>query len=207
MNPAHEALLGKDRLSLIIQLAPKGLRCVDVGCDHGHVAAALGAIASEREGHRLPRREDVARVIADGLRGHKDVDLAILTGMGPRLILGILDRGPSPKEAIVHSPQHSHVLREGLAARGWRVYREGLAPENGRFAEVLHIRPGKSPYAGYVLAFGASLMRHPWAREHAAHLRESWRRLAQDAPEGTEAHSRASGWIEWLDTHMAPNPG
>ena len=207
MSQGLEALSGKDRISLIIEMAPKGRRCVDVGADHGHVAAALGAVASEREPHRLPRRTDVARTVADGLRGHRDVELAILTGMGPRLILRILDEAPRPQELIAHSPQHSHVLRAGLAARGWRVHQEGLAPENGRLAEVLHLRPGESPHSGYVLEFGESLMRHPWGKQHAAQVQSGWSRLAADAPSETEAHQRALGWIDWLEKHMSLFPG
>jgi len=145
--------------------------------------------------------------VADGLKGHRDVELAVLTGMGPRLILRILDEAPRPQELIAHSPQHSHVLREGLAARGWRVHQEGLAPENGRFAEVLHMRPGSTPHSGHLLQFGAALLRHPWAKAHAAHLMNDWTRLAADAPPHTEAHQRAVSWIEWLNKHMDLFPG
>jgi tRNA A22 N-methylase len=202
MPETNEALSAPNRMALIVQMAPKGKRCVDVGCDHGHVSAALSAVASEKEPHRLPRRTDVPRVVADGLLGHKNVELAILTGMGPKLILKILDAGPSPEEAIVHSPQHTHVLREGLAERGWRVHREGLAPENGRYAEVLHIRRGAPKGDGYLLAFGPSFMEHPWGWTHANRLREDWSRLQSDAPSGTNAHRKASGWIKWLDSQL-----
>lgn len=202
MPESHEALSAPNRLSLIAKMAPKGLRSVDIGCDHGHISAALNAVASEREPHRLPRRTDVPRVVADGLLGHKDVELAVLTGMGPKLILKIIDAGPLPREAIVHSPQHTHVLREGLAERGWRVHREGLAPENGRFAEVLHIRPGDAQGEGYLLAFGPSFFQHPWGWAHATRLREDWARLAGDAPPGTNAHQKATGWIMWLDKQL-----
>jgi len=198
-------LSAANRLELICKIAPRGLRTVDVGCDHGHVSKTLSAVASEREPHRLPRRTDVPRVVANGLRGHKNVQLAILTGMGPQLILGILKAGPPPGEAIVHSPQHSHVLRMGLKQLGWRIHRQGLAPENGRFAEVMHIRPGKSPHDGYFLGFGADLLGHPWAAQHAQHLRENWTRLAADAPPHTQAHQKAKAWIQWLDKQFPTN--
>ena len=191
-----------DRLSLIIEMAPRGFRTVDVGCDHGHVAAALGAVGSEREWHRHSSRSDIPRVVANGLAGHSDVELAILTGMGPRLILGILDRGPSPLQAIVHTPQHSHALRAGLAERGWEVVAEGLAPENGRFAEVIHIQFGEPEEFSFELCFGRGLMGHPWAKAHAEQLRKDWSRLANDAPEHTNAHQQAKEWLAWLDQHI-----
>lgn len=197
-----DLLSAPNRLDLIQRMAPEGLRCVDVGCDHGHISRALNAVASERELHRLPRRTDVPRVVADGLKGHKNVELAILTGMGPQLILKILAAGPAPQQAIVHSPQHSHVLRVGLKRLGWKVHRQGLAPENGRYAEVMHIRPGASPYRDFDLGFGGALIEHPWAHAHARRLHADWSRLASDAPPHTAAHKKASSWMGWLDTQF-----
>ena len=196
-----------DRLSLIIQMAPKGLRTVDVGCDHGHVAAAIGAIGSERELHRHSPRQDIPRVVADGLLGHANVELAIITGMGPRLILGILDRGPEPDQALVHTPQHSHALRTGLAERGWVVVADGLAPENGKFAEVIHVKKGDPEDFSFEVAFGRNLIGHPLAIEHARNLRNDWSRLANDAPQGTHAHTQAKAWLAWLDQHILPFSG
>ena len=202
-----QPLSSSDRLSLIIEMAPRRERIVDVGTDHGHVAAALGAIASEREHHRLPARTDVTRVVADGLRGHKDVQLAVLTGMGPKLILAILDNASPPEEILVHAPQHTHVLRYGLAQRGWKVQREGLAPENGKYAEVIHLKPGTEKASGYTLGFGPTLESHPWAKEHATDLLNGWTRLLHDAPEGTRPHKEAQGWIEWLSAFKAKSTG
>jgi tRNA A22 N-methylase len=140
------------------------------------------------------------------LKGHKNVELAILTGMGPNLILGILAAGPSPQQAIVHSPQHSQVLRAGLKRLGWKIHRQGLAPENGRYAEVMHIRPGPSPYSDFVLGFGGALIQHPWAQAHARRLHADWSRLASDAPAFTEAHKKAKNWMHWIDTQFPAEP-
>jgi tRNA A22 N-methylase len=204
MNADPPPLQSADtRLGLIVQMAPKGLRTVDVGCDHGHVAKALDAVGSEREFHRLPRRLDIHRVVANGLRGHRDVELAIITGMGPRLILQILERGPRPDQAIVHSPQHTHALRAGLAQAGWNVLSQGLAPENGRFAEVLHIIPGEVTAPTKEICFGVSLLEHPWGFEHARILRGDWLRLLQDAPEHTGAHATARSWVAWFDHQLS----
>ena len=202
-----EPLTGTNRIALIVAMAPARTHVVDVGSDHGHVAAALGAIASEREPHRLPNRHDVPRVVANGLQGHRNVELAILTGMGPRLILSILDAAAPPEEIIVHSPQHAHVLRYGLAERGWRVHREGLAPENGKYAEVIHLKPGRETSSGYPLGFGPSLEQHPWAARHAGILSAGWKRLLEDAPEHTRSHKEAQGWIEWLSRFQTTRPG
>jgi len=171
---------------------------VDVGTDHGHVASRLGAIGSEREFHRLPQRNDIPRVVADGLRGFRAVDVAIITGMGPRPILEILSAGPFPTHAVIHAPQGSHVLRSGLAAQGWMIEMERLAPENNAFAEVIRIRRGAETHSGHTLEFGPYIARDPLCRPHAEQRILAWKELARNAPAETEAHQRALAWVDWL---------
>ena len=80
------------RRRAILELARPYARgvVVDVGCDHGHVAAALGAVGTERRSNRLPRRHDIPLVVADGIAPFRHVDLAVIAGMGPEKIFGIL---------------------------------------------------------------------------------------------------------------------
>jgi len=180
-------------------MAPRGSVMVDVGTDHGHVAYRIGAIGSEKEFHRLPNRKDVVRVVANGLRGFRSVDVAIITGMGPRPILEILKAGPRPTEAIVHTPRGSHVLRAGLAADGWRIQEERLAPENDAFAEIIRIREGEEKHRGHALEFGPYLPKDPLCRAHAQERLSAWKALLQQAPGHTQAHQRAKAWVEWLE--------
>ncbi|MEE2752256.1 MAG: tRNA (adenine(22)-N(1))-methyltransferase TrmK [Myxococcota bacterium] len=187
------------RLQTICEMVPRGAIIVDVGTDHGHVARRRGAVGSEREFHRLPSRTDIPRVVADGLRGFRSVDVAIITGMGPRPILKILSAGPFPTQAVVHAPQGSHVLRRGLAEQGWRIEEERLAPENDAFAEVIRIRRGTETHSGHTLEFGPFLPHDPLCRPHAALRIQAWQTLAQQAPPNTEAHQRAVAWVDWLE--------
>lgn len=131
---------------------------VDVGADHGHVASAVGAIATERMPGRIGRR-DVPWVVADGLAPFRYVDTAVIAGMGAHTILGILDRGPRPRRAlIVHAPDAPALLRRGLAERGWRIDHEMLAPEARRYAEVIRAIPGREPSTGAHLDLGPRLL-------------------------------------------------
>jgi len=192
-----------DRRQAVLALARPYARgiVVDVGCDHGHVAAALGAIGSERRSNRLPRRHDVPLVVADGMAPFRRVDLAIIAGMGPEKILGILARGPRPAVAVVHSPQHAGSLRVGLAAAGWRIDAERLAPENDRYASVIRVLSGEETATGMELRFGPRLLEHgdPYLTEHAHQLRGWWASLAGSVPAGVPKRAEADAWLVWLD--------
>lgn len=198
---------GEPRRRALIALARPFARgiVVDVGCDHGHVAAALGAIGTERRSNRLPRRGDVRLVVADGLRPFRRVDLAIIAGMGPDKILRILAEGPRPAAAVVHSPQHEHSLRLGLAAAGWRIDAERLAPENQRWTSVIRVVSGREPAAGLALAFGPRLLEagDPHLLDHARQLRAHWSRLAASIPAGVPKRAEADRWVAWLDALIA----
>jgi tRNA A22 N-methylase len=195
------------RLQLVVALTPPGGVIVDVGCDHGHTAQALGAIATEREPHRLPRRGDIPRVVADGLRGFRSVDTAVITGMGAHVIRRILQQGPQPSVAVVHSPQHTDRLRAGLAEDGWRIDAERLAPEGKGFAEVIRVVRGSEPNRSHSLWFGPLLPRDPLCAAHARTRLAAWEALLSDAPEGSDAHLQATAWIPWLEDllHRLPS--
>jgi tRNA A22 N-methylase len=159
---------GQPRRNLLIEMCPSGLwPIVDVGADHGHVAAAVGAFANERMPNRMGR-SDVAWVICDGLSAFSHVGVAIIAGMGARTIIGILERGPRPQALLAHAQDDPPMLRKYLAANGWRFDREGLAPEAGRFAEVMLLSNGYTEETGLALEYGPRLAESesPYLREH-----------------------------------------
>ena len=192
-----------NRHQLIIEMTPRGEVVIDVGCDHGHHTRAIGAIGTEREPNRLPARTDIPLVVADGLAPFRRVDVAVITGMGAHTILRVLREGPTPKEAIVHAPEYSDRLRRGLASQGWRIINERLAPEANRFAEVIHIERGEELTCGYELEFGPMLPKDPLHLDHANQLLGHKLTVINKAPEGTRAHTEASGWIEWLRVYIS----
>ena len=198
-----DARKGRARREAILALARPHARgvVVDVGCDHGIIAAALGAIGVERRSRRLPARGDVPLVVADGLKPFARVDLAVICGMGPSAILEILAAGPRPAAAVAHSPQHAASLRRGLAAAGWRIDAERLAPEGGRYAEVMRLLPGEEAAEGYELAFGPRLLDggDPHLLAHARQLRGWHAGLATSVPPSAPIASSSAGWVAWLD--------
>lgn len=179
---------GRARRELIASLVPAGHHVIDVGADHGHVAASLGAIATERMPHRRGRT-DVTWVVADGLAPFRSVDVAVIAGMGSKTIEGILTRGPAPEVAILHAPDDPQRLRTWLGANGWRIDAEGLAPEGNRYAEVVRAVRGTETATGLTLAYGPRMLvdGDPWLvahlEHHCAYHRDLAARIGDKAPE------------------------
>ena len=166
---------GAPRRRLLAQLVPPGAAWVaDVGADHGHVAARLGAVATERAPNR-PGPAHVPWVVCDGLRALRDVPVAVIAGMGAHTILSILDAGPPPACLVAHAQDDPRSLRLGLAARGWRVEAERLAPEARAHAEVLRAVPGRETATGLRLELGPRLLEghDPLLRPHLDQL-QGW---------------------------------
>ncbi len=174
---------GRPRREALVALCPPlepDQVVVDVGADHGHVAARLGAIATERAPHRRGR-SDLRWVIADGLKPFRKVDVAIIAGMGARTIARILEAGPRPAVAVLHAQDDPIALRRWLAANGWRIDAEALAPEARRFAEVMRVRSGVEPSEGCWLDFGPRLLTqgHPLLLAHLRQLHGYFSQLAE----------------------------
>lgn len=196
--------VGLPRRQALIALVPPGGTIVDVGADHGYVAQAVGAIATEREPHRAGNAR-VDWVICDGLAAFSHVDTAIIAGMGVMTILGILERGPMPRTLVAHAQDDPPKLRQSLAETGWRIDAEALAPEAGRYAEVLRAVRGDEHSCGLELEFGPRLRERgdPHLKAHLtdriayyAHLAEQTR--GRSSTKHAWAAERADYLAAWL---------
>ena len=198
------------RLEVVTGLVPAGVVCIDVGADHGHVAQQLGAIATERRPHRAGRR-DVSWVIADGLRPFREVEFATICGMGARTIHRILESGPRPtRGVVVHAQDDPPLLRSLLASHGWRIDAEALAPEAGRYAEVIRAVPGQEEAGGECLFFGPRLVESedPFLEAHLRQVHNYWSSIAQKtegaAPDVHAAACRRVRYLEDVLVRRAP---
>lgn len=203
-GPAH----GRARREAILSLVEEPSFVVDVGCDHGYIGAALAArglrvVATERRSQRLPKHRVVPMIVADGLRPFRALDLVIIAGMGAHVILEMLSGPVRPKVAIVHAPERTDSLRQGLADAGWRNDAERLAPEAGRFAEVIRVVPGKESHRGHALWMGPLLPADPLWLPHARGVLAHWQRVAARAPDGSGGRERAEGWVRWLGARLS----
>lgn len=196
---------GEARRRVIVAMAGDRTPIIDVGADHGRVAAALGAIATER----MPRRRgraDVRWVIADGLRPFRRVGTAIIAGMGARTIARILTAGPRPEIAVLHAQDEPGWLRCWLAGHGFAIDAEALAPEGNGFAEVVRAVPGAEPAVGLPLFYGPRLLASadPHLRPHLERqLAIETSIAATTAGRDPVAHATALGRVSFLRERLA----
>ncbi|TVQ89631.1 MAG: hypothetical protein EA397_14770 [Deltaproteobacteria bacterium] len=202
---------GQARTDRILSLIPPSTLVIDVGADHGYVAAAVGAIATERQPHRRGS-VPVRWVIADGLSPFREVECAVIAGMGALSIQRILDQGPRPSIAILHAPDDPQRLRRTLAESGYRIDAECLAPEGNRYAEILRVVEGREHARGLWLEYGPLLLQSddPFLRAHLEHHRSYHesiaKKLRQHAPERAEDSQRRVEFLRDRLESLNPPP-
>ncbi len=202
---------GRPRRDVLARLCPRNeLPIIDVGADHGHVAHAIGAIATERLPGRRGRA-DVSWVIADGLLPFREVGTAVIAGMGANTISEILTRGPTPRVAVLHAQDDPPKLRRWLAENGWRITQEALAPEARRFAEVIVARPGVEPCSGPQLELGPRLYadnNDPHLDAHLEQLSGYWSSIAERTRlAAPEVCANATSRVAWIETWRGKHNG
>ncbi|MCB9669348.1 MAG: tRNA (adenine(22)-N(1))-methyltransferase TrmK [Alphaproteobacteria bacterium] len=172
---------------------------VDVGADHGWVARELGCVATERRPDRIAVHEGLW-VVSDGLDAFGPLGTAVIAGMGARTIARIVERGPPVARLVLHAQDDPPALRGWLATHGYRIVDEALAPEAGRFAEVVVAEPGEEPSSGLELELGPVLLtgRDPLARPHFEELYGYFAGLARRTQGHPEAHARFAGRAAFL---------
>lgn len=177
------------RLALAAAFVPRGARLADVGTDHGklpislllrgQVRSAIGsdirpgplahaARNAEEHGVPLPLR------LAAGLDGiaPEECDTITVAGMGGETIAGILDAAPWTRAGahllILQAMTMLPVLRQWLAANGFRTDGERICREGRKFYIVIAARGGGATQALSPLEAlaPACLRTDPLAREY-----------------------------------------
>ena len=196
---------GRARRELLARLCPRDLPpIIDVGADHGHIAWTVGGFATERMPHRIGRR-DIQWVVCDGLAPFREVGVAIIAGMGARTIASILEAGPKPRLAILHAQDDPPLLRSYLANNGWEIVREALAPEAGRFAEVIVAQVGQETSSGLHLRYGPRLLRDgdPYLLDHLRQLISHSTDIAKATEKSADLiHERAKHRLYFLENQL-----
>ncbi len=149
------------RLREVASLIPAGTVVVDVGADHGLLAAWLarsgrfaGVIATDKSPRPLARAR--ARLAAWGVTGVElrlgdglepvrpgEADVAVIAGLGAGTVTAMLARAPGRVGRLILQPMTgASRLRGWLAGHGFRVVREHLALDRGRLYDILVAEPG-----------------------------------------------------------------
>lgn len=130
----------------------------DVGCDHGYIAryaheigcktviaSDISEVSVEKAKRALRGCNGVITVCSDGFdRIEEKVDLAVISGMGGRKIMEILDRAKNLPTSLILGPQHDvSALREYLVDIGYAFDADFLVEENGKYYDIMRVRKGE----------------------------------------------------------------
>ena len=156
------------RLRCAVSMIENEHGLIDVGTNHGRLCAYLLSegwtgklIASDVSAPSLDRaRERLQKLgmedkvdlrVGDGLQvlSPCEVQTAVICGMGSNTIVDILSAAPreiTEKLSLILQPQGSKApLRKFLQQNGWKITKEKLVKDAGRFYVVLRAERGEMP--------------------------------------------------------------
>ena len=167
-----------NRMEAILSLCCPAETAADIGCDHGQVAVELvlrglakTCIAADISAPSLDKARRRAEEwglsgkvecrLGDGLSVLRpgEAQTIVLAGMGAPLMAEILQKQMDvarAAERLVLSPNiYPERLRKFLLENGWRIPREKMIPEEGKYYPVFLAEPGICPsYRPEELLFG-----------------------------------------------------
>ncbi len=163
------------RLKTICDLVDKKTNVIDVGCDHALIDIYLtkynenkciAADISENaikgaliniEKYNLTNEIDVR--ITDGLNGITipDNNTIILSGMGTKTILKILEDTNNINNLIISSHNDLYLLRKNIIKKGFYIDTEAIIEDKKIFYTVIKFKKGKRKYNHYNYTYGINL--------------------------------------------------
>lgn len=191
------------RLQAVSDMVASGSCLADVGTDHGYIPIYLveekripSAIAMDINRGPLSRaRENIERNglsdqietrLSDGLDAllPGEADTIVIAGMGGPLAVEILKRGravlESCRDLILQPQSEIWTVRRYLDENGWRIRRENMILEEGKYYPMLLASRGNSEALDIVkLFYGPRLLekRHPVLLDYLKKEREKLREV------------------------------
>lgn len=156
-----------NRLEMVVSFVMPGNSAADVGTDHGHVPVELvrrgivtHAIAMDvRKGPLSKAEENIQAAgmkesveirLSDGVNklNPGEAESVIIAGMGGELVIHILEEGhhmwDTVKQWVLSPHSEIHKVREWLENHGFRIVKEDMVFEEGKFYTVLDARRGST---------------------------------------------------------------
>ncbi len=166
MKKARTMSLDK-RLSAVASLFPVCGLGVDIGADHGKLAAWLlqtnrcdrmivsdiSAISVRKLNNLMRELDLVERCLvkeADGFDAiDQPVDAVAICGMGGKTIAEMIQKRPIlPGNPVLILSAHTQIplLRETLVTHGYAIEKEVITRASGRFYNIIKAKPGNESY-------------------------------------------------------------
>ena len=156
------------RLAAVADMVTEGCRVADIGTDHAYVpiylikeGRSLKALAMDIGKGPLERAKEHIREygldsqietrLSDGLAEYVqgEADSIVIAGMGGALMARILSDGAEKcagvRELILSPQSEIFLVREWLFEHGWRIERETMLAEDGKYYTVMRAVPGDEP--------------------------------------------------------------
>lgn len=170
--------MNKKRISFLASLTKGFNTLVDIGCDHGYTIkealekqAVKYAYALEVNEKPLEKAkqtlkeaellEKVSFFLSDGLKSFNEFfDVAIISGMGGRLISSILEvsKDKFKGKCLILEPQSdNYLVRMWLMLNNFNITSEYTLEENNKYYEIIVANPGQSNYSWLDLNYGPIL--------------------------------------------------
>ena len=208
-----------DRLEAVASMVTPGARLCDVGCDHAYLPIRLcqrkvisnaigmdirsGPLSAAREHVRDAGLTDHIELrLSDGLQSlqKEEADTVVITGMGGRLIVRIMDEAPfSPGDIpnwILGPQSDVDIVRGFLETHALHIIDERMVKEDGHRYPIILATPGcGKPLTESEIVFGPCLLasKDPVLREHLLEQKQVLESILAEleTASGTRAKARS----------------
>lgn len=161
------------RLEAVASLVKENSKVLDVGTDHAYLPIILSKsgkcqsiIASDVSKNALSYGKanlkkyhitNVKLVLSNGLKNISDkYDTLTICGMGTHTIIDILKSGYLPKNIIISSNNDLYTLRCYLNSIDYKITKEEIIYENGKYYDIISYEKGKEKLSYYQKMYGKS---------------------------------------------------
>ena len=161
------------RLEAVASFVKENSKVLDVGTDHAYLPIILSKsgkcqsiIASDVSKNALSYGKanlkkyhitNVKLVLSDGLKNISDkYDTLTICGMGTHTIIDILKSGYLPKNIIISSNNDLYTLRCYLNSIDYKITKEEIIYENGKYYDIISYEKGKEKLSYYQKMYGKS---------------------------------------------------
>ena len=161
------------RLEAVASLVKENSNILDVGTDHAYLPIILSKsgkcqsiIASDVSNNALSYGKanlkkyhitNVKLVLSDGLKSISDkYDTLTICGMGTYTIIDILKSGYLPENIIISSNNDLYTLRNYLNSIEYKINKEIIVYENGKYYDIISYEKGKEKLSYYQKMYGKS---------------------------------------------------
>ncbi len=167
-----------DRLNFIFSHIPTCKFFADVGCDHGYISylmleqkkceklvySDISAPSLQKAQALLKDYKNATAVVCDGLeKVDRNIDCALIAGMGGENVIHILQQGFLPPTLILQPMKNTNKLREFLNINGYLLQKDFVFFAEDKYYDLLVAVKGKEKLTKQQIEYGKDNILNPQA--------------------------------------------